>query len=205
MVAEPLVLTLTTMVAEPLVLTYLVQIHTMHLVHKVQPWLSSSSCPSSPDRSDTVELMEVIACQATASGNSGPYSTPPSMLMSSVVFDAWAISTSKNMELVLVSDSSCISSFFLHACKLLPSSIGVFVTCLVICRRVATTHNRCSMEVGTHSFTINFAKGKSARSAQLSPFTTSTTSVLVAEESGLPVVMHDFGPCRSKKKKSLIY
>ena len=100
-----------------------------------------------------------------------------------------------------VTSGSCNSSFFLHACKLLPSSIGVFVTCLVICRRVATTHNRCSMEVGTHSFTINFAKGKSARSAQLSPFTTSTTSVLVAEESGLPVVMHDFGPCRSKKKK----
>ena len=40
-----------------------------------------------PDRSDTVELMEVIACCQTASGNSGPYSTPPSMLMSSVVCD----------------------------------------------------------------------------------------------------------------------
>ena len=92
-----------------------------------------ASCPSSPDRSDTVELMEVIlhASQA-ASGNSGPsfYTTIYANELSCLWW-AWATSiTSKNMELVLVSDSSCISSFFLHACKLLPSSIGVFVTWL---------------------------------------------------------------------------
>ena len=40
-----------------------------------------------PDRSDTVELMEVIAWELTFFGNFGPYSTTPSMLMSSVVFD----------------------------------------------------------------------------------------------------------------------
>ena len=55
-----------------------------------------------PDRSDTVELMEVIAWRETASGNSGPYSTTPSMLMSSVVFDLEPSQPPKTMELVLV-------------------------------------------------------------------------------------------------------
>ena len=40
-----------------------------------------------PDRIDTVALMEVIARDETADGNSGPYSIPPSMLMSSLVCD----------------------------------------------------------------------------------------------------------------------
>ena len=38
-----------------------------------------------PDRIDTVELTEVIACLSTAVGKPGPYSTPPFMLMSSLV------------------------------------------------------------------------------------------------------------------------
>ena len=38
-----------------------------------------------PDRIDTVELIEVIACLIIADGNSGPYSTPPSMPMISLV------------------------------------------------------------------------------------------------------------------------
>ena len=55
-----------------------------------------------PDRSDTAEEMEVIAWASTASGNSGPYSTLPSMLMSSVVFDLEPSQPPKTMELVLV-------------------------------------------------------------------------------------------------------
>ena len=40
-------------------------------------------CP--PDKIDTVELMGVIACKESVVGNSGPYSTTPSMLMTSLV------------------------------------------------------------------------------------------------------------------------
>ena len=60
------------------------------------------------------------------------------------------------------------------------------------------------MEVGTHSFTIIFQREVSKISTALSPFTTSTTSVLVAEESGLPVVIMTLVPAEPKKR-DLIY